>query len=43
MSSGEEKKVDRRGALRIIGGAVAGLVVGGVIGYLAKPAEVVPR
>jgi ribose transport system substrate-binding protein len=43
MSSGEEKKVDRRGALRIIGGAVAGLVVGGVIGYLAKPAEVVEK
>jgi len=43
MSSGEEKKVDRRGVLRIIGGTVAGLVVGGVIGYLAKPAEVIEK
>ncbi len=35
--SGEEK-VDRRSALKIVGGTIAGLVIGGAIGYLAKPA-----
>jgi len=35
--SGQEK-MDRRSALKIVGGTIAGLVVGGAIGYLAKPA-----
>lgn len=43
MSSEEAKKMDRRGALRVVGGAIAGLVIGGVIGYLVKPAEVIER
>lgn len=39
MSGGE--KVDRRTALKIVSGTIAGLVVGGLIGYFAKPAEVI--
>jgi|FaiFalDrversion2_1042247.scaffolds.fasta_scaffold00813_4 ribose transport system substrate-binding protein len=41
----EEKsqKVDRRRALQVIGGTVAGLVIGGAVGYLAKPAEIVEK
>ncbi len=35
----EEKKVDRRTALKVVSGTIAGLVVGGAIGYLAKPAQ----
>jgi multiple sugar transport system substrate-binding protein len=41
MSKPEEKKeVSRRDYLKTTGAAIAGLVVGGAIGYVAKPAEV---
>jgi len=33
----EERKVDRRTYLKIAGGTIAGLVVGGVLGYVLKP------
>ncbi|MEM4047629.1 MAG: tripartite tricarboxylate transporter substrate-binding protein [Metallosphaera sp.] len=36
-------RVDRRTSLKIIGGVAAGLVVGGFLGYLVKPAEVVEK
>jgi multiple sugar transport system substrate-binding protein len=38
---GEEKKVTRRDYLKYTGTAIGGLVVGGALGYLAKPAEVI--
>ena len=37
----EEKKVSRRDYLKYTGAAIGGLVVGGALGYLAKPAEVI--
>jgi ABC-type glycerol-3-phosphate transport system substrate-binding protein len=39
----EEKKVSRRDYLKYTGAAIGGLVVGGALGYLAKPAEVIER
>ncbi len=36
----EKENVDRRTWLKVTGGAVAGLVVGGALGYVAKPAEI---
>jgi len=35
----EQKKIERRGYLKAVGAAVAGLAVGGALGWLAKPAE----
>jgi len=40
---GEEKKVSRRDYLKYTGAAIGGLVVGGALGYLLKPAEVVEK
>jgi len=40
---GEEKKIKRRDYLKYTGAAIGGLVVGGALGYLAKPAEVVEK
>jgi len=37
------EKTDRRTYLKVVGGTVGGLVVGGAIGYLAKPSEVVEK
>jgi ABC-type glycerol-3-phosphate transport system substrate-binding protein len=42
MSKTEEKKVSRRRFLEVTGGAVAGLAVGGAVGYLAKPTVTAP-
>jgi simple sugar transport system substrate-binding protein len=39
----EEKKVDRRDYLKYTGAAIGGLVVGGALGYVLKPAEVVEK
>jgi multiple sugar transport system substrate-binding protein len=39
MSKSEESNISRRKYLQIAGGTVAGLVVGGALGYVAKPAE----
>jgi ribose transport system substrate-binding protein len=39
----EEKKVNRRDYLKYTGAAIGGLVVGGALGYLLKPAEVVEK
>ncbi|MEM3907146.1 MAG: twin-arginine translocation signal domain-containing protein, partial [Nitrososphaerota archaeon] len=36
-------KSSRRDALKIVGSAVGGLVVGAAVGYLAKPAEVLEK
>jgi hypothetical protein len=41
--SGKSNSVNRRTAAKIIGGTVAGLVVGGAIGYLSRGAEVIER
>ena len=38
-----EGRLTRRSYLQTVGGAVAGLVIGGAIGYLAKPAEMVTQ
>jgi multiple sugar transport system substrate-binding protein len=38
----EEKKVSRRRYLEVTGGAIAGLVVGGALGYVAKPTVTAP-
>ena len=38
----KEEKVDRRTWLKVAGGTVAGLVVGGAIGYVAKPTVMAP-
>jgi multiple sugar transport system substrate-binding protein len=44
MSKEEKKvKVTRRDYLRYTGAAIGGLVVGGALGYLGKPAEVVEK
>jgi multiple sugar transport system substrate-binding protein len=40
MSKPEEQKISRRTYLQVAGGAIAGLVVGGALGYVAKPSEV---
>jgi len=40
MSKPEESKISRRTYLQLAGGTIAGLVVGGALGYLAKPTEV---
>jgi len=40
---GEVKKVSRRDYLKYTGAAIGGLIVGGALGYLAKPAEVVEK
>jgi ABC-type glycerol-3-phosphate transport system substrate-binding protein len=42
MSKSEENNISRRKYFRIAGGAVAGLVVGGALGYVAKPEVTVP-
>jgi multiple sugar transport system substrate-binding protein len=39
----EEKKVSRRDYLKYTGAAIGGLVVGGALGYLLKPAEVIEK
>jgi len=39
----EEKKVNRRDYLKYTGAAIGGLVVGGALGYVLKPAEVVEK
>lgn len=40
MSKPKESKISRRTYLQLAGGTIAGLVVGGALGYLAKPTEV---
>jgi len=40
---GEEKKIKRRDYLKYTGAAIGGLVVGGALGYLLKPAEVIEK
>ena len=40
MSSQEKKQVTRRDYLKTTAGAIAGLVVGGAVGYLATPTQV---
>jgi len=42
MSGTEKKKVNRRTVLKIAGGTVAGLIVGGVIGYLYRGVTIPP-
>jgi ABC-type glycerol-3-phosphate transport system substrate-binding protein len=42
MSKPEEKKISRRTYLQVAGGTIAGLVVGGAAGYLAKPTVTAP-
>jgi len=42
MSKPEEQKVSRRKYLQIAGGTIAGLVVGGALGYVAKPTVTAP-
>jgi ABC-type glycerol-3-phosphate transport system substrate-binding protein len=42
MSKSEENKISRRKYLQIAGGTVAGLVVGGALGYVAKPEVTAP-
>ena len=37
----EEKKINRRDYLKYTGAAIGGLVVGGALGYLLKPSEVI--
>ena len=39
----EEKKINRRDYLKYTGAAIGGLVVGGALGYLAKPTEVAEK
>jgi branched-chain amino acid transport system substrate-binding protein len=43
MTSSEGKSISRRKYLELTGGAVAGLAVGGALGYLAKPPEMVTQ
>jgi len=38
---GEEKKINRRDYLKYTGAAIGGLVVGGALGYVLKPSEVI--
>jgi multiple sugar transport system substrate-binding protein len=42
MTTPEEKKVSRRNYLQVAGGTIAGLVVGGVVGYMAAPSTTAP-
>jgi multiple sugar transport system substrate-binding protein len=42
LSEPEEKKITRRRYLEVAGGTIAGLVVGGALGYLAKPTTTAP-
>jgi multiple sugar transport system substrate-binding protein len=43
MSKGEEQdKLSRRKYLQVVGGTVAGLVVGGALGYVGKPTVTAP-
>jgi ribose transport system substrate-binding protein len=39
----EEKKVNRRDYLKYTGAAIGGLVVGGALGYVLKPSEVIEK
>jgi ABC-type glycerol-3-phosphate transport system substrate-binding protein len=39
----EEKKVNRRDYLKYTGAAIGGLVIGGALGYVLKPSEVVEK
>jgi len=39
----EEKKINRRDYLKYTGAAIGGLAVGGALGYVLKPAEVVEK
>jgi ABC-type glycerol-3-phosphate transport system substrate-binding protein len=39
----EEKKINRRDYLKYTGAAIGGLVVGGALGYLLKPSEVMEK
>jgi multiple sugar transport system substrate-binding protein len=39
----EEKKINRRTYLKYTGAAIGGLVVGGALGYLLKPSEVIEK
>jgi branched-chain amino acid transport system substrate-binding protein len=41
--SKEEKKINRRDYLKYTGAAIGGLVVGGALGYVLKPAEVIEK
>ena len=38
-----ESKVDRRDYLKAVGAGIAGLVIGGVVGYISKPAGIVEK
>jgi len=38
--SGEEKKVDRRNYLKYVGAGIAGLAVGGALGYITAPGKI---
>ncbi len=38
-----ERKSGRRDAIKVVGSAVGGLVIGAAIGYLAKPAELIEK
>lgn len=38
-----EERVDRRAWLKVVGGTIAGLIIGGVVGYLGKAAQVVEK
>ena len=42
MSKSEEKGISRRTYLQVAGGTVAGLIVGGALGYVAKPTATGP-
>jgi ABC-type glycerol-3-phosphate transport system substrate-binding protein len=39
----EEKKINRRDYLKYTGAAIGGLVVGGALGYVLKPSEVIEK
>jgi hypothetical protein len=44
MKSGnKEEKINRRDYLKYVGAAIGGLLVGGVLGYVLKPLEVVEK
>jgi len=43
MGKEEEKKITRRDYLKYTGAAIGGLVVGGALGYVLKPTEVVEK
>jgi len=42
MTTSEEKQVDRRSWLKVLGGTVVGLAVGAAAGYFAKPTVTAP-